>query len=83
MSNLYSQIQENIFNEFCNFRKTAAKNLSLISLSMLDSGSFSTHQIATSMSKMLAINFRSENRLSRFLATKSLEIGAKNFRTCF
>lgn len=81
MSNLYSNIRDNLENRFCNFQKSFARNFALISVCMLNSGSFSTHQIATSMSQILGTSFHSsENRLSRFLATDKLEIGDKTFR---
>lgn len=84
MSILYSKIRENLEKKFSNFHEKIARNIVLISVCILDSGAFSTHQIATSMSKMLDINFHSsENRLSRFLGTKSLEIGAKTLELAY
>lgn len=81
MSELYFKIKDNLENRFCNFNKKFATNFALVSLSILDSSSFSTHQIATSMSKILNINFHSsENRLFRFLSARNLEIGDKAFR---
>lgn len=81
MSELYSKIKDSLEKRFCNFQKNFATNFALVSLAILDSSSFSTHQIAASMSKILGINFHSsENRLSRFLSAKNLEIGDKAFR---
>lgn len=81
MSGLYSKIRDSLEKRFCNFQKSFARNFALIPVCMVDSGSFSTHQVATSMSQILDISFHSsENRLSRFLATKNLEIGDKAFR---
>lgn len=81
MTPIYTEINNNLTNRFCNIHQKIARNIALISLSIMDSGSFSTHQIATSMSKITGFNFHSsENRLSRFLANKNLEVGDKLFR---
>lgn len=81
MSNLYTEIEQNLVSRFCNFRKTVAKNLSLIVLASVDCGSFSTHKIATSMAKITKTAFHNgENRLANFLNNKTFEVGDKAFR---
>jgi len=81
MSNLYSKIEQNLISRFCNFRKTVAKNLSLIILATIDCGSFSTHQIATSISKITNTAFHNgENRLANFLKNDTFRVEDKAFR---
>lgn len=81
MTNLYTEIEQNLTSRFCNFRKTVAKNLSLVVLATVDSGSFSTHKIATSMARITDTAFHNgENRLANFLKTKTFEVGDKAFR---
>jgi len=81
MSNLYTEIEQNLIFRFRNFRKTVAKNLSLIVLATVDCGSFSTHKIATSMAKITDTAFHNgENRLANFLNNKTFEVGDKAFR---
>lgn len=81
MSSLHKEIEQNLVFRFRNFRKTVAKNLALVVLSIIDCGSFSTHQIATSMSKITNTAFHNgENRLTNFLTNHTFEVGDKAFR---
>lgn len=81
MTQIYTEIQANIASRFRNFRKTVGDNLALIVVGIFDSGSFSTHQIATSLAKITNKTFHNgENRLSNFLSTKTFEVGDKAFR---
>lgn len=81
MSNLYSNIQQSLISRFCNFRKTVAKNLSLMVVASLDCHSFSTHKIATSVAKITGKTFHNgENRVANFLNASTFEVGDKAFR---
>jgi hypothetical protein len=81
MSKLYTKIEQNLISRFCNFRKTVAKNLSLIVVASIDCNSFSTHKIATSVAKITDTAFHNgENRVANFLKTDTFEVGDKAFR---
>jgi hypothetical protein len=66
---IYTKIIDQISSLFPNERDSTAHNVGLITACFIDSGSFSTHQLATSMSKITNNTFpSSENRVRRFLA---------------